>query len=90
MSKGQFLTIPIAAVNRAKSLWGEDALEFKCVHFVDHLRISTDKVTPRANSPDRWNNLPDAVSAVPGVWGNMLTFIGGPRACIGYRFSLVE
>ncbi|KAF8556684.1 cytochrome P450 [Imleria badia] len=40
--------------------------------------------------PERWNNVPEGVSHVPGIWGHLLTFIGGPRACIGYRFSLVE
>ncbi|KAF8645783.1 hypothetical protein AX16_007578 [Volvariella volvacea WC 439] len=40
--------------------------------------------------PERWENLPEATSTIPGVWGNQLTFLGGPRACIGYRFSLVE
>jgi len=40
--------------------------------------------------PERWASLPDAASQVPGVWGHLMTFIGGPRACIGYRFSLVE
>jgi len=40
--------------------------------------------------PERWTNVPEAVSQVPGIWGHLLTFIGGPRACIGYRFSLVE
>ncbi|KAJ8453556.1 hypothetical protein ONZ45_g19671 [Pleurotus djamor] len=40
--------------------------------------------------PDRWLNPPQASSAIPGVWSNQLTFLGGSRACIGYRFSLVE
>ncbi|KAF8960371.1 cytochrome P450 [Flammula alnicola] len=34
--------------------------------------------------------LSEAATTIPGVWGNMMTFLGGPRACIGYRFSLVE
>jgi len=40
--------------------------------------------------PERWASLPEAISSIPGVWGNMLTFLGGPRACIGYRFTLLE
>ena len=27
---------------------------------------------------------------MPGVWGHLLTFLGGPHACIGYRFSITE
>ncbi|KAJ7016830.1 cytochrome P450 [Mycena alexandri] len=38
--------------------------------------------------PERWES--DIKNSLPGVWGHMLTFLGGPRACIGYRFSLVE
>ncbi|CDO71507.1 hypothetical protein BN946_scf184910.g6 [Trametes cinnabarina] len=40
--------------------------------------------------PERWENPPDSISSIPGVWAHMLTFLGGPRACIGYRFSIVE
>ncbi|EPS98326.1 hypothetical protein FOMPIDRAFT_1024652 [Fomitopsis schrenkii] len=42
--------------------------------------------------PERWTTggIPEAAHHIPGVWGNMMTFIGGPRACIGFRFSLVE
>ncbi|KAF9534076.1 cytochrome P450 [Crepidotus variabilis] len=42
--------------------------------------------------PERWldSSVPQAAHAIPGVWGHMLTFLGGPRACIGYRFSIVE
>ncbi|VDB91499.1 unnamed protein product [Peniophora sp. CBMAI 1063] len=40
--------------------------------------------------PERWENPPKAASAIPGVWGNSLSFLGGPHACIGFRFSLLE
>lgn len=40
--------------------------------------------------PERWTALPDTVGNVPGIWANTLTFLGGPHACIGYRFALVE
>ncbi|KAI5114800.1 hypothetical protein M0805_003828, partial [Coniferiporia weirii] len=41
-------------------------------------------------NPDRWENLPEASKDIPGVWGNMMTFLGGARGCIGYRFALFE
>ncbi|KAJ7863192.1 cytochrome P450 [Mycena leptocephala] len=40
--------------------------------------------------PERWENIPEAVKTIPGVWGNILTFWAGPHGCIGYRFSLAE
>ncbi|KDQ54054.1 hypothetical protein JAAARDRAFT_160991 [Jaapia argillacea MUCL 33604] len=40
--------------------------------------------------PERWENPPQAINSIPGVWGNMLTFLGGHHACIGFRFSVVE
>jgi hypothetical protein len=39
-------------------------------------------------NPDRWASLPEVASQVPGVWGRLTTFLA--RACIGYRFPLVE
>ncbi|KDQ54060.1 hypothetical protein JAAARDRAFT_160998 [Jaapia argillacea MUCL 33604] len=44
----------------------------------------------REFKPERWENPPSAISTIPGVWGNVLSFLGGPHACIGYRFSVVE
>ncbi|KAJ6553292.1 cytochrome P450 [Mycena capillaripes] len=40
--------------------------------------------------PERWERSPSISTSIPGLWSHMLTFLGGPRACIGYRFSLVE
>jgi len=40
--------------------------------------------------PDRWDNLPEAVTSLPGLYANTLTFSAGPRSCVGQRFSLIE
>ncbi|KAI0318183.1 cytochrome P450 [Amylostereum chailletii] len=43
--------------------------------------------------PERWlTPLPESVAAshIPGIYANQLTFIGGGRACIGFKFSLLE
>ncbi|KAG9316669.1 cytochrome P450 [Chiua virens] len=40
--------------------------------------------------PDRWDHLPEAVEALPGLYSNLLTFSAGPRSCIGMRFSMIE
>ncbi|KAF7331474.1 Cytochrome P450 [Mycena kentingensis (nom. inval.)] len=40
--------------------------------------------------PDRWEHTPVATAGIPGVWDHSLTFLGGPRGCIGYRFALDE
>ncbi|KAG9128434.1 hypothetical protein FRC07_012542 [Ceratobasidium sp. 392] len=69
VQEGDAVFIPILALNRAKSIWGEDSMEFK---------------------PERWDNLPEAVKDMPGVWSHLMTFIHGNRSCIGYRFALIE
>ncbi|KIJ35946.1 hypothetical protein M422DRAFT_34466 [Sphaerobolus stellatus SS14] len=40
--------------------------------------------------PERWFNLTDKINGIPGVVPGVLSFIAGPRSCIGYRFALVE
>ncbi|KAI0641561.1 cytochrome P450 [Trametes meyenii] len=43
--------------------------------------------------PERWlAPLPEAVTEahIPGVYSNLMSFIGGGRACIGFKFSQLE
>ncbi|KAL0958366.1 hypothetical protein HGRIS_000507 [Hohenbuehelia grisea] len=43
--------------------------------------------------PERWlAPLPSSVSSahVPGVYSHLMTFLGGSRACIGFKFSQLE
>ncbi|KAL1746495.1 cytochrome P450 [Schizophyllum fasciatum] len=40
--------------------------------------------------PDRWTSLPDSVKNVPSIWSHLFAFLGGPHACIGFRFSIAE
>jgi hypothetical protein len=35
-------------------------------------------------SPDRWDNLPEAVTSLPGLYANTLTFSAGPRVRPSY------
>jgi len=41
--------------------------------------------------PERWlEPQSQGVSSIPGTYSNLLTFLGGQRNCIGYRFALAE
>ncbi|KAF9002260.1 cytochrome P450 [Cyathus striatus] len=43
--------------------------------------------------PERWlNPLPESVKEahLPGIYSNLMTFNGGGRACIGFKFSQLE
>jgi len=43
--------------------------------------------------PERWlAPLPESVANanIQGVYANTMTFIGGPRSCIGFKFLLLE
>jgi len=69
--KGTEIVISIAAYNRDKDLWGEDAHEFK---------------------PDRWLDGAMGDRKLPGigVYSHLMTFFSGTRACLGWRFALIE
>ncbi|KAJ7218656.1 cytochrome P450 [Mycena pura] len=58
------------------------------------LAINTDKDIWGADAdefrPERWARVPDATSAIPTAWANLMTFFAGPHHCLGFRFSIVE
>lgn len=68
--KGTRIIASLAAYNRDKELWGEDAHEF---------------------NPERWLNgtAKEKVTSI-GVYSNLMTFLGGVRSCIGWRFAVIE
>ncbi|KAI8989217.1 cytochrome P450 [Trametes punicea] len=66
---GTSVLVNLQGLNCNRSLWGEDAYEWK---------------------PERWlKPLPSALedARVPGVYSNLMTFSGGARSCIGFKFS---
>ncbi|CAA7267036.1 unnamed protein product [Cyclocybe aegerita] len=43
--------------------------------------------------PERWlNPLPESLvnSRIPGIYSHLMTFLGGGRSCIGFKFSQLE
>ncbi|KAG2043954.1 cytochrome P450, partial [Suillus americanus] len=69
--KGTRIVASIAAYNRNKELWGEDA---------------------HVSNPDRWLNGTAKEKKVTsiGVYSNLMTFLGGVRSCIGWRFAVIK
>jgi hypothetical protein len=59
-------------------------------HLVMRMCVAPALASPGLCRPERWECVPEAVKAMPSVFGNLLTFITGAHACIGYRFSLIE
>jgi len=40
--------------------------------------------------PERWLEMKEQVESPVGVYGNLSTFSGGVRSCIGWRFAVIE
>ncbi|WVQ74440.1 hypothetical protein IAR50_004041 [Cryptococcus sp. DSM 104548] len=74
VGKGTTVLMPISNVNVQESIWGPKAKEF----------IPSRWLTPTTET------YPDCAKSVPGVYSNLLTFWGGSRSCIGFRFALAE
>jgi len=91
VAKNQNLFVGIATSNRDRSIWGEDADEWKPERW-----LSGDSSPPSAH--DKENGAGSKVPLVKhvaqaklaGIYSGMLTFLGGGRSCIGFKFSQLE
>ncbi|EIM84054.1 cytochrome P450 [Stereum hirsutum FP-91666 SS1] len=92
---GTTLFVGIAAANRDRSIWGDDALEWKPERWLtgaETLNNGSDQSLPlpattgisiSVNGPAKGERL-------PGIYAGMLSFFGGGRSCVGYRFAQLE
>ncbi|TFY83263.1 hypothetical protein EWM64_g745 [Hericium alpestre] len=74
--EGTTLFVGIAAANRSPLIWGPDAHEWR---------------------PERWlgSEVPGVQARedgarLPGVYSGMMTFLGGGRSCVGFKFAQIE
>ncbi|KAI9464898.1 cytochrome P450 [Boletus coccyginus] len=73
--KGTLVTNPMSCMNRSAAIWGEDAKDFR---------------------PSRWlenahgeNGIPAKAKEIQGH-RHLLTFVDGPRTCLGKNFAVTE
>lgn len=72
----QVIFLSVSAVNKNKEVFGDDAEEFRPERWLD-------------GSLDQQKG-EDGTTKSVGVWAGLLTFLAGPRACIGYKFAVLE
>lgn len=75
--KGTLVHVAVEAMNLDREIWGENAWAFMYVGLANSGAILS--VYALLRSPDRWDNLPESVASLPGLYANTLTFSAGPR-----------
>lgn len=94
--KGQLVHVPIEHLHTSEHIWGPTAKEFNPSRFLSTTQPSafsgrpTLASNPAATSSARRDAVPNYVPEGPGIWPNFMTFIDGPRRCIGYKLAVME
>ncbi|KAJ2919029.1 hypothetical protein MD484_g1463, partial [Candolleomyces efflorescens] len=97
-------TVSDAVLPFSKPIIGRDGKEMTEVHVPKGTKVFPSVLGSNRNpdvwgpdagewKPERWlEGLPESVvgSKVPGIYSHLMTFIGGGRACIGFKFSQLE
>jgi len=78
VKKGDGVFIPIVVLNKSEDVWGEDALKFKPERWLPAYQST---LSPELKQRQR---------DIPGVYSDLMSFLGGPRSCIGVKFSVLE
>ncbi|GJJ06130.1 hypothetical protein Clacol_000319 [Clathrus columnatus] len=81
------IIISILAANHNKKVWGEDASEWKPERW---LNSSKDGAATDIDVGDEIMMENKSGVKYPGVYSSMMTFMGGARACIGFKFAEME
>lgn len=93
-----FVIISILAANRNRTIWGDDANEWKPERWLSSPEGKHGQGTdvPSGDVEVLSSKLPAPILGVkdgiryPGVYSNMMTFLGGSRSCIGFKFAEME
>lgn len=90
--KGTTLVLGLAQSNLRKEVWGPDAGIWNPARW---LRSSSESDSGQdsgveLNSGKDRNKDGKREERYPGVWAGIMSFLGGPRGCIGVRYSLME
>ncbi|OXG44848.1 cytochrome P450 [Cryptococcus neoformans Bt120] len=96
IQKGQLVHVPIEHLHTSEHIWGPTAKEFDPSRFISTSQPAafSDQLTlasnPVATFSARRDAVPSYVPEGPGIWPNFMTFIDGPRRCIGYKLAVME
>ncbi|KAL4072764.1 cytochrome P450 [Scleroderma yunnanense] len=94
--KDTTLIISILNANLDRDVWGEDAREWRPDRWLGIEAYGRDEnedvFDDNQNGEHGHSKMPGAKTEMryPGVYANMMTFLGGGRACIGFKFAEME